>query len=232
MLYILMGDDRLAQKKYIQKTWGAADATLVFLDQDTFNQDTFEQMLFGNGLFGEKYTLVLDSLCENVVERNYILSHAPEIAQGGTAVILIEKKIDADFLAEIEGYCESVRSFKLPDTRTDFTLWSAIYARNKKSAWMSFVEQAETESVERLHATILGQFKNMYKIKTYGTGKTYKQLDFEKESSFASAQKGAGLYSLEEIEQCYYALTEMPLRAHNGEIDLRLSIEKFLLQNL
>jgi hypothetical protein len=223
MLHIVIGDDRVGQKKHIQKTWGESGATLVFLDQDTFNQDTFEQMLFGSGLFGETYTLVLDSLCENVAERIYILAHAPEIAKSDTVVVLLEKKIDADFLKEIEIYVEDVHSFKLPETRTDFTLWSAVYSRNKKSAWMSFVEQAETESVERIHATILGQCKNMYKIKSYGAGKTYKQLDFEKESTFASAQKGAAMYSVEELERCFYLLTLMPLR---------LAIEKFLLQNL
>ncbi|MEN9852388.1 MAG: hypothetical protein RI996_331 [Candidatus Parcubacteria bacterium] len=232
MLYIITGDDRRTQKKYIQNTWGATEATLLFLDQDNFTQDSFEQTLFGSGLFGETYVLVLDGICENAAERNYILSNASEIANRDTIVVLIEKKIDVDFLKEIEKYCKGVQSFKLPETRTDFTLWSAIYARNKKSAWMSFVEQAETESVERIHATMLGQFKNMYKIKAYGTSKTYKELDFEKESSFVSAQKGAALYSLEEIEYCFYTLTKMPLLAHNGETDLGLSIEKFLLENL
>jgi hypothetical protein len=231
MLYLVTGDDRISQKKYIKDRFEKAGMpSLVFLDATEFSTEEFEQKVFGLGLFGEKYTIVLDGICELSERREYILKHAQHIKEAETVVILLEKKIETEFLKQIENHVTESFTHSLFKEKEDFTLWAAIYARNKKNAWTSFVEQIAYEPAEKIHAGFLGQVKNMYKIKKYGAGSTYKELDIEKESTYMHAKRGAALYSQEEIEELFFVLTEMPLLAHNGETDFKLALEKCILK--
>jgi hypothetical protein len=232
MLYLVLGNNREAQKKYIHTLETSIEGDFLYLDKYSFNKDDFESQIFGTNMFGDVTHIVLDEVCETKEMQDYIVGLASEIKKSQALVILLQKDASQDFLEELGDFLTETVEYKLAGDRPDFSLWAAFYSRDKKASWMEYSSQVETEPVEKIHGGILSQTKNMYKIKIATSGDTYKTLGFSTEKSFNSASSAAKKFSVEELSDMYYSLVEMPLLAHNGETDFKLELEKFFLTYL
>lgn len=233
MLYITHGNDRAKQKIYIEaiKTKHKGASFAVF-ERSEFNKESFEQMISGDSLFGESFCITLDGVCEIQENREFILSLKKELKENTSIVILQEAFLESDFIDQITDCASEVVNFAIASEKPDFTLWSAFYGRDKKAAWQAYLDISKKEASEKTQAGLLSQVRNMYKIKNAPSGTTYKELGFAKEGSYGSAARGAGKYSTKEISDMLYELSEMPLRAHSGETDFSLELEKFILKFL
>lgn len=232
MLYLVLGNNRQAQKEYINELKTKTCGDLIYLDKDTFTEQYFENAVFGVDIFGGQTHIVLDEVCETSELQEYIVGLASGISASTTIVILLQKDLlDASRDSLIDYVTESVE-FKLDSARPDFSLWSAYYARDKKASWMTYVSQIETEAIEKIHGGLLSQTKNMYKTKISSPGDNYKTLGFSTEKSFNTASSAAKKFTLVELAAMYFGLVQMPLLAHNGEIDFKLELEKFILTHL
>lgn len=233
MLYITHGNDRAKQKKYIDEIKAKhRGVSLVVFERSEFNKESFEQTISGGSLFGERFCIILDGVCEIQENREFILNLKKELKESATVVILQETSLEPDFIDQIMDYASEVVNFATTSEKPDFTLWSAFYAKDKKGAWQAYLDISKKEASEKTHAGLLSQVKNMYKIKNAPSGTTYKELGFAKEGGYGSAAWGASKYSAQEISDMLYKLSEMPLRAHNGELDFSLELEKFILKFL
>jgi hypothetical protein len=250
MLHLVLGDDRVAQKRYIQNTWGSTPGSeLVFLDALDFTGEVFEQLLFGTSLFGDAPTIVLDAVCENSSSKAYMQSRVSAIAASDVTVVILEKKLEKstsekkttktktttsseaepDLTELLLTSASTTNTFALPEMRMDFTLWAAVYARDKKQAWTAYTKVVQTEAIEKVHAGILGQVRNIYIVQECGADKSAKELGIT-EGSFLKVQSAAKKYSPVEVGELYFALVELQERAHNGEVHFATELEKYILK--
>ncbi len=232
MIYLVLGNNREAQKAYIKGLEKSVGGDFIYFDKDAFGKDHFESLVFGNSIFGGETHIVLDEVCETKELQEYLTGLVHEIKESGSLVVILQKDAPEDFREALLPFLTETVEYKTAGEKPDFSLWAAYYARDKKASWVAYSSQVETEPVEKIHGGILSQTKNMYKVKTAGDGPTYKTLGFSTEKSMASASAAAKKFTKEELSNMYYSLVEMPLLAHNGETDFRLELEKFILTHL
>jgi hypothetical protein len=232
MLYLVLGNNREAQKKYISELEKNIGGVFTYFDKYTFSRDSFETGIFGTNMFGEESHIVLDEVCETKENQDYIVELAEEIKKSSRSVVLLQKDTPEDFKELLQNFLTETVECKLASIRPDFSLWAAYYARDKKASWMAYIDQTETEPVEKIHGGLLSQTKNMYKTKIATQDATYKSLGFSTEKSMYSASVAAKKFTEGELADMYYILVEMPLLAHNGETDFKLELEKFILKRL
>ncbi len=232
MLYLVLGNNREAQKKYIRDLEKNIGGYFMYLDKYSFSKEHFESQIFGTSMFDGDTHIVLDEVCETKELQEYLAGLAPEIKDSGSRVIILQKDIPEELRESLRAYLTETVEYKLAVGRPDFSLWSAYYARDKKASWTAYNQQIEDEPVEKIHGGILSQTKNMVKIKIAPKDASYKDLGFSTQKSMDSASSGAKRFTREELSDMYYCLVEMPLLAHNGESDFKLELEKFFLKYL
>ncbi len=232
MLYLVLGNERQAQKKYIHELEKKVGGDFNYFDKYSFSKEIFESQVFGLDIFGAENHIVLDEVCETRELQDYILALAPEIEKSNCRVVLLQKDLYEEVQEGLSPYLTEVVEFKAQAARADFSLWAAYFARDKKASWLAYTNQSQSEPIEKIHGGLLGQTKNMYKIKLAPAGANYKKLGFSTEKSLNSSASAAQKFTKAELAQMYFVLVEMPLRAHNGESDFKLELEKFILTYL
>ena len=233
MLHVTYGTDRAAQKDYIDKIKSDnSEHSVLYIERGDFARDSFEQTVFGRDLFEKNYIIVLDGVCETKENREYITKNAIDLKSSSNIVVLQEQKLDMDFLEPLKSFSIKIKQFSAPALGMDFSLWSAIYKHDKKTAWQAYIVSSKTEPPEKLHASILSQVRSMYKVKISPKGADWKSLGFSAGSSYAAAARGSANYTEKELGSMMYELTLMNNLAHSGEADFDLSLEALLLKYL
>jgi hypothetical protein len=231
MLFITYGTDRASQKTYINKLREKNHQHVYLLiERGDFTRNALEQTIFGKALFGESHLVVLDGVTELVENREYLETVFEEIEKSDNIVIIQDSKLPVDFIIGAQNITKEVVEYKEPTEAPDFSLWSAFYARDKKLAWQSYLKISLSEASEKTHAGLLGQVRNMYKIKMAAPGTTWKDLGFSKDTSYHKARLASNKFSESELGDMLYDLTAMFGRAHAGEIDFKLALESFILK--
>lgn len=232
MLYLVLGNNREEQKRYIKTLKEKVGGNFIYFDKYSFEKENFEAEVFGTNMFGEETHVVLDEVCETKELQDYILELSRELQKSSKQVVLLQKEAVEDFKTGLLPFLTETVEYKLASERPDFSLWAAYYARDKKTSWMAYCSQVDGEPVEKIHGGILSQTKNMHKVKVANGTASYKELGFSTQKSMDSASIAAKRFTKEELADMHYSLVEMSLRAHNGETDFKLELEKFLLTYL
>ncbi|MGI9118128.1 MAG: hypothetical protein ACR2IQ_01095 [Minisyncoccia bacterium] len=103
-----------------------------------------------------------------------------------------------------------------------FALSDAIYARDKKNAWVTFQTLVKKFATEEIHGTILWAIK-MMRVHMYAS-----DLDI-KPFVASNASLANKKYTSTEIDTMHRQLVRMYHDAHNGKIDFNITLEKWLL---
>lgn len=238
MLYILHGNDRIKQKKYIDAFkkehafYGAE-----YIERKDFTREDFEQLIFGIDLFNANpKIIILDGVLELSDNREYVLSIAPDIQKSTNIFLFQEVALEPSYIKEISSFTEDIQQNKTTEEyKSDFSLWRAVYDRDKKAAWLAYLLAKQTDPDEKIHAGIVGQFRNMYKIKLAQKEKgniSWKDLGFDKEGGYSAALAGSKKYSEKEVRDIYAELIYLVEDAHSGKADFSLGLENFILKRL
>lgn len=234
MLYIVHGTDRAKQKKYIDDIKMSSGSILELkysvIERSDFSVEDFSQRVLGESLFLDREFIVLDGVCEIKDNRDYILSIKDQISKSQNTVVLQEISMDSEFVDSMRAIAMDIVEYKKTGQSPDFTLWSGIYKRDKKVVWVAYIKEVNSSATEKIHAGILSQVKNMYKIKNASLETSFKSLGFLKEGSYQSAARGAKLYDQAELLDMLYELSLMFGQAHAGEVDFKLTLERFILK--
>ncbi len=103
-----------------------------------------------------------------------------------------------------------------------FTLSDAIYARDKKNAWVVFCELSQKFAAEEIHGTILWAIK-MMRVFHYADALGIKPFVAN------NANRASKKYTPTEIDNMHRQLVCIYHDAHNGKLDFNIALEKWLL---
>jgi hypothetical protein len=227
MIYLLTGNDDGKKNIFLREHRATHFSDMQFrvYDEFDFSIREFEANIAGEDLFGERTGFIL----KNILSTVEVIKNVEDVLMRWNPqmpIYVLEKSVPKDFLESflVEEYAHSTDVSIKPD----FTLFQAIYARDKKGAWTSFVKRSQAEPAELLHGSILSQIKNMYKVKHLEGG--YKELGFTTDGSYQAARRGTSNYTSEEISDMYHTLVAMPTEARTDNIPLSLMLERFILK--
>lgn len=212
------------------------DAGVFRITPDSWSQDFLDETVSGVSLFAPKNIIILDSLAANKDSEEYIKNSIGDFASSDHVCILIESKIDKDFLKDLEKKAakieehnlkvDAVGGFSKREAPQTFALADAILARNKVKAWAVFQTLVQDGvAAEEIHGVLWWQFKSFALSYEYSNAKESGVSPF----AFQKCQAAQKNWKKEEVASFLDRLVDMYHKAHRGELDFLNEIEKVCL---
>lgn len=236
MLYVIYGTDTHRTRKKLHDLLEIAskkrpDAELFKLTTENWDESRFDELLISQGLFEQKYTIVLDNLFEKKDVKNYVLERLDRIAESEQIFIMLEASIDAASLKKIEKIAKQVQEFTKVETKKPafniFSITNGLLQKDKKNLWIDYIELLDKGAVaEEIHGIFFWQIKSMILVT---------KSDSQKETGlspfvYKNALTGSRKYKTEELQKLSSQLVDMTHRVRNGEGELEIMLEKWVLQ--
>lgn len=217
MLYFLHGTDTHKSREKMHEilqilSAKRANSEIFKLNTENWTEGQFDELLSSQGLFEQKYIVVLDSLFENKMVKDYVLDRLDQMKFAEHWFILLNGKVDVASGKKIEKFSYKSQEFNLPaqvgkkESPVIFSITDKLTERNKKSLWISFVDLIRQGiPVEEIHGVFFWTVKNMI---LYGTKK----------------------YTKEELTAMSSDLVSMTHRVRQGQGELDIMLEKWILR--
>jgi DNA polymerase III delta subunit len=238
MLYVIHGTDTQKSRSKLQSLVAVLqskrpDATLFRLSPENWNQSFLDEVLSGVNLFTPKNIIVLDSLISNKESADYIEERIGELSESEHVCILFDSKINKDIFNKLEKKSEKIEEHNLKVSGDDFkkqpqtfAFADALASRNKVKSWALFQELVSSGlPAEEIHGVLWWQFKSVYLAYD---AKSAGEVDM-KPYTFSKCQGFKKVWKKPELENFLGDLVSMYHRAHRGEIDFMIEMEKLCL---
>lgn len=246
MLYVIHGTDTQKGRNKLQSLVGVLqskrpDATLFRLSPENWNSGFLDEVLAGVNLFTPKNIIVLDSLVSNKDSTEYIEERIGDFAASEHVCILFDSKISKALLTKLEKNAEKVEEHNLKVAGEDgaggfggagkkppqtFAFADALASRNKVLSWKLFQELAADElAAEEIHGVVWWQFKSIH---VAYDARTAAEADM-KPYTFSKSQAFKKSWTKNELGAYLDGLVDMYHKAHRGEVDFIIEIEKLCL---
>ena len=234
MLYFLYGTDTHKARKKLHELLDLAQkkrpgAEIFKINTENWSEGQFEELLVSRGLFEQKYTVVLDNLFEKKEIKNYILEKLEELKVSEQIFLSLEASVLAGDLKKIEKSAEKIQEFKKEPKKSDFNIFSVadgILRKDKKRLWVSFLDVlSRGAEPEEVHGIFFWQIKNMILASRAKDSSETGLSPFV----YKNALTGARKYITEELLKMSSQLVDMTHRVRNGEGELGIMLEKWIL---
>ena len=245
MFFLFYGTDgikaRAAAKKNIEAALKKhAGAEFFRLTNDKFSLDKLDELIAGQGLFYSGSVVLADHLFESD-QAEEILKRAKALRESANFFVFLETKLNKKELEKITKQAHKVECFDKPKrtlTKKEklaekgekidfFEFADTLGSRDKKVLWTLF-QDALNEGVpqEEVHGIFFWQVKAMLAaIKSTSPAEAgLNPFVYDKAKRFAKK------YEIEKLESMSRELFQMYHRAHRGEIDFAVSLERFILE--
>lgn len=236
MFYFLHGTDTQKSRRKLHELLNLAkqkrpEAELFKITTENWSERQFDELLVSRGLFEQKYTVVLDNLFEKREIKDYVLDRLENMAQSEQIFLELEGKVDAASLKKIEKFAKQVQEFtKTENQKQDtniFSITSGLVEKNKKELWISYVDLLSRGAVaEEIHGILFWQVKNMLLASKSNDQKETGLSPFV----YKNALTGSRKYKTEELADMSASLVLMTHRVRQGDGDLEIMLEKWILQ--
>jgi len=241
MIYLFYGQDietarRKADGVVASLLKKRPDASVFRLDSDKWQEAAFDEYVGGQGLFVQKYIVVLDRLFEKKELKEYVVERLKVLKASDNVFIILENTLDKTTLGKFEKTAEKIQAFGEDKEGTSkskkasefnmFTMTDALGARNGKRLWTLY-QQALRHGVvnEELHGILFWQVKSMLLAVLSKDVKESGLNPFV----YSKAKNYAKNFTLPELKKISSDLVTMYHRAHRGEVDFDVALEKFFL---
>ncbi len=187
------------------------DAAFGELVAEELTEDKIRELVSGQGLFSNKCVIFCDNIFSDVEAREIAGQFITELKDSPNIFILLEKQPIKKIFEKLEKNAEKSQEFEEKNTGAkkewgDFALANAVGARNPLKAWKEYRVLVERDpELEKIHGQIFWKVKQMVLYKT-------------------------PVFSTTELRVMLRKLALMYHGAHRGNVDLELSLEKFLLK--
>lgn len=232
---IFIGDDIARSREALAHALNDArakdpDAIVTRFDDLSTDLSRIHEALSAVSMFGGKNIVVIDGLLahddgemiyRSIAERGHPVNTL--LIREGAA-----KKNVRDLLGEI-GTIETYTLNEQKDTKPDFRMADAIGARDRRSAWAEFIKLRRSgKAAEDVHGTAFWVLKTLLlcarETKAEILKMGVKPYTYQKN---LSASKN---FSARELEEKLGELKTMYHHAHQGDGDLAILLERFLLR--
>ncbi len=235
MFYFLHGTDTHKARTKLHELLDLAkkkrpDAELFKITTENWSDGQFEELLVSQGLFEQKYTVVFDNVFDYKECKQYIIDRLQELHDSEQIFLLLESRVDASTLKKIEAMAKQVQEFTKPENKKSspaiFGITDKLLQKDKKGLWISYVDLIRSGiAPEEIHGVLFWQIKNMI-LTTRAQSQTDTGLS---PFVYKNALTGARNFKDDELSTMSSQLIEMTHRVRQGDGELEVMLEKFLL---
>lgn len=236
MYYFLHGTDTHKAREKLHSLLDLAkkkrpDAEVFKMTTENWGEGQFDELLVSQGLFEQKYTVVLDNLFERKDVKEYVLDRLEGLKESDQIFLFLEGKVDSVSLKKIEKHSEKTQEFeKATENKPQvnpFAITEGLLEKDKKKLWLNYIDLLEKGGVpEEIHGILFWQVKNMI-LASRATSTSETGLS---PFVYKNALRGSRNYKTEELQQMSIDLVGMTHRVRNGDGELGIMMEKWMLE--
>jgi len=252
MIYLFYGTDKIKAGQMARKTVEAAkkkhaEANFFKLEAENFSADKIEELIANQGLFYSANIVLADNLCEGKEVSEILIKKLKEIKASPNFFVFVEGKLNKKELDAFKKYADKVEEFVKPESKLNkkealaargekidfFEFTDALGAKDKKSLWTLYQDAlALGVASEEVHGILFWQVKAMLSaLKSKDAGEaSLNPYVFNKARSYAKNYGSTGQASEAKLKEMSTKLFNMYHRAHRGETDFAVALEKFILE--
>ena len=236
MIYFYYGGDREKVREKAGGTFEALqkkkpDASFVAFDAESLTLQDLEMIAGSQGLFEKKIVAKLSDVLDNEELTDDILKALPALKASENIIAWSEGKVNKEPLQMIKKYAEKAEEFSIKEgfKQKEFSIFflaDALGEKDKKRFWALLVEAFRRgKVVEEIHGTLFWQLKTILLAKRTKTAEEagINPFPYSKAKSFAKNWKES------ELMKAISTLVDMYHKAHRGQLDFEIALEKFAL---
>jgi DNA polymerase III delta subunit len=235
MLYVIYGIDTHKARKKLHELLDLAQkkrpgAELFKITSENWSDGQFDELLVSQGLFESKYTVVLDNLFEKKDYKTYILERLAGLRDSEQVFLMLESGIDAVTLKKLTKEAKQVQEFAKPEGKKDFgnifSVADGLRDKDKKNLWVSYIVALDKGfAPEEIHGVFFWQVKNMILASRAESSQETGLSPYV----YKNALSGSRNYTRGELTAMSSDLVEMTHKVRQGEGDLAVMLEKWVL---
>lgn len=236
MLYVLHGTDIEKAREKSHALFEALkakkpDASAGIVRGDEVTPEKIEEWTQTQGLFENKQIIFLDRTLEVPDIREIMLDKIDAIQESPNIFIFFEGKLTKEVLKKLEKRAEKITEYEstAPAAKKEgsfFALADALGSRDKKSLWVLLREALDEDAApEEIHGILFWQAKSLaLAAKTASAGESGLNPFV-----YGKAKRYAANFKPGEIDALLSKLVTMYHRAHRGQGDFAIELEKLAL---
>jgi hypothetical protein len=236
MLYVIYGTDIDKAREKSHALFEALktkkpDASAGTITGEEITLEKLEELTQTQGLFENKQIIFMDRTLENKDVREVMLEKIDAIKESPNIFIFFEGKLTKEITKKLEKRAEKITEYeateeKKKESGSFFHLADALGARDKKGLWVGLREALDNDAAaEEIHGILFWQAKSLA-LASKASSATEAGLN---PYVFGKAKRYAGNFKEGEIDIMLSGLVSMYHKAHRGEIDFEIELEKFAL---
>lgn len=236
MLYVIYGTDIEKAREKSHALFEALkekkpDASAGTIGMDDITLEKLDELTQTQGLFENKQILFMDRTLENKDVREVMLEKIDAIAESPNIFIFFEGKLTKEILKKLEKRAEKVTEYesteeKKKESGSFFHLADALGSKDKKGLWVGIREALDNEAAaEEIHGILFWQAKSLALAKMTASAGEAGLNPFV----YGKAKRYVSNFKEGEIDYLLSKLVHMYHKAHRGEVDFEIELEKFAL---
>lgn len=235
MIYFIHGTDtHKSRKKMHEILQGLSvkrpNSEVFKLTPENWSEVQFEELVQSLGLFEQKYIVVLDFLFSNKEAKEFILERLNRMQEVEHWFLILDGKVDAVTAKKIEKLSYKTQEFEKKEAKKEapiiFSITDKLLTRDKKGLWVSYLDLINQGiPAEEIHGVFFWAVKNMIIASKVGSQKESGLAPY----SYSKALSGGRNYKEEELQEMSSGLVEMTHKVRQGEGELEILMEKWIL---
>jgi hypothetical protein len=207
------------------------DAVVWKMETEHIVNGKLTEFVGGQSLFATKYIVTMSRVLEDADIADAVMDQLDAIAESDNVFIWAEEKVLAKPLKKIEKVAAKIQHFE-PNEKTVvkpniFDLAGAFADRDKKRAWILYVEALQHFSAEEIYGTLWWQVKMMLLVQSTKTAAEAGVKDFP----YSKARGFLRKYKEGEVTELARNLIATYHRSRLDGEDLELNLERLILAN-
>lgn len=201
-----------------------------FIHYDSFDikKDNLLELIKSQGLFETKNIVLLSNIFIDLDLKKWILENLEEFEKSESAFIFSEEKITPTEAKKIKDIAYKFEEFKFSESRPEnlFKISDYLLSKNKKKLWIFFNESIKKgNDAESLYNVIFWSMKTLSLAEKFS----------EKESGlksfpYSKAKNNLKNWKTHEPSEKLFQLLKLHSESRRGILNLKNSLEKFLLE--
>ncbi|HMP67273.1 MAG TPA: hypothetical protein PKA60_00805 [Candidatus Paceibacterota bacterium] len=223
-------DDLLAKK---------TDAEVFRVNSDNWENFNIDELIGGQSLFTKKYIVQMTRIFENEILAENIFDKILQIKKSENIFVFSQPDLSDKILKKIEKSCDKIqdlrpadiatkkskKGFGSPKSFSNFVLADAFGERDAKKAWLLYLQIIKKSAPEEIHGMLWWQLKNIIIVANTKSASESGLAPFV----YSKAKRFSKNFTLDELESLSDNLVWIYHEAHRGGADLKIRLEKFLL---
>lgn len=236
MLYVIHGTDIEKAREKSHALFEALkgkkpDASAGTINAEEITLERLDELTQTQGLFENKQIIFMDRTLENKDVREVMLEKIDAVAESPNIFIFFEGKLTKEILKKLEKRAEKITEYESTEEKKKeggsfFHLADALGSRDKKSLWVGLREAFDNDAVaEEVHGILFWQAKSLALASKTASASEAGLNPFV----YGKAKRYVSNFKKGEIDALVSKLVHMYHRAHRGEVDFEIELEKLAL---